>query len=70
MNTRVSNQFEDDYHVDLGPQFEPRTSRFDVDRIMNSIRNFATVSEALRILGAAVLVASMSGTRVTTFAVT
>lgn len=60
MNTRVSNQFEDDYHVDLGPQFEPRTSRFDVDRIMNSIRNFATVSEALRILGAAVLVASMS----------
>ena len=60
MNTRVADRFDDDYHVDLGPQFVPRTSRFDVDRIMNSIRNFATVSEALRILGAAVLVASMS----------
>ena len=59
MNTRVANQY-DDYHVDSGPEFEPRNSRFDVDRIMDSIRNFATVSEALRILGAAVLVASMS----------
>lgn len=60
MNTPVVNQFDDDYHADLGPQFVSSTSRFDVDRIMNSIRNFATVSEALRILGAAVLVASMS----------
>ncbi len=60
MNTRVANQFDDGYHADLGPQFVPRKSRIDVDRIMSSIRNFATVSEALRILGAAVLVASMS----------
>ena len=59
MNTRVANQF-DDYHVDSGPEFESRDSRFDVDRIMDSIRNFVTVSEALRILGAAILVASMS----------
>ena len=42
MNTRVANQF-DDYHVDSGPEFESRDSRFDVDRIMDSIRNFATV---------------------------
>ena len=60
MNTRVANQFDDDYHVDLGPKFVASKSRFDVDSIMDSIRNFATVSEALRILGAAVLVASMS----------
>ena len=52
MNTQVASRFDDDYH--------PKSSRFNVDRIMNSIRNFATVSEALRILGAAVLVASMS----------
>lgn len=60
MNTRVADRFDDGYHAELGPEFVPRRSRFDVDRIMNSIRNFATVSEALRILGAAVLVASMS----------
>ena len=60
MNTRVANQRDDDYHVDLGPKFERQSSRFDVERIMDSIRNFATVSEALRVLGAAILVASMS----------
>jgi hypothetical protein len=34
--------------------------RFDLDQIMNSLRGVAGVSESLRILGAAVLVASMS----------
>ncbi len=56
MNTSVSQNFE---RV-VGPEFVPSTSRFDVERIMNSIRDFATVSEALRILGASVLLASMS----------
>ena len=56
MNTRIAQRSA----VDNGPHFVPSTSRFDVDRIMHSIRNFATVSEALRVLGAAVLLASMS----------
>ena len=37
---------------------QPR--RFDVDKLIDSIRNVATVSELLRFLGAAVIVASMS----------
>jgi hypothetical protein len=56
MNTRVARDFD----VGQGPHFVPSTSRFDVERIMHSLRNFATVSEALRILGASVLLASMS----------
>ena len=56
MNARVATE----YDVDHGPQFVPSTSRFDVERIVHSIRNFATLSEGLRILGAAVLLASMS----------
>ena len=56
MNTRVAQG----PNIDHGPQFVPSHSRFDVDRILYSIRNFATVSEALRILGAAILLASMS----------
>ena len=56
MNTRVAQGL----HGDQGPQFAAPNSRFDVDRILYSIRNFATVSEALRILGAAILLASMS----------
>ena len=60
MNTRVANAFDDELEVQHGPHFVPKSSGFDVDRIMHSIRNFATLSEALRILGAAVLVASMS----------
>ena len=55
MNTRTS-AFPDD-------TFEPideTPSRLSVDRVMHSIRNFATLSEALRILGAGVLLASMS----------
>lgn len=38
----------------------PVAKGVDVDRIIESIRNLATVSEALRILGATVLLASMS----------
>ncbi|MCP4301161.1 MAG: hypothetical protein GY783_11295 [Gammaproteobacteria bacterium] len=60
MNTRVAQGFDEEYVAERGPHFVPSTSRFDVDRFMQSIRNFATVSEALRVLGAAVLLASMS----------
>ena len=60
MNTTVAQVFDGDYASEDGPQFAPSRSRFDADRIMQSIRNFATVSEALRILGAAGLLASMS----------
>ncbi len=38
----------------------PSPSRFTIDGIMESLKNFATLSEALRILGAAGLLASMS----------
>lgn len=60
MNTRVARALDDNFEGRGGPQFNPSSSRFDIDRILHSIRNFATLSEALRILGAAVLVASMS----------
>ena len=38
----------------------PPPSRYTVDGIMQSLRNVASVSEVLRILGAAVIIASMS----------
>ncbi len=41
-------------------EFQHRNERLSVDGVMESIRNFATLSEALRILGATVLLASMS----------
>ncbi len=59
MNTRVS-AFNHDLVKDRGEEVVMSTSRFSVDSILQSVRNFATLSEALRILGAAVIVASMS----------
>lgn len=59
MNTRVTQGIHGEYLVERGPEVAS-TSGFDMDRIMQSIRNFATVSEALRVMGAAVLLASMS----------
>ncbi|MDJ0700484.1 MAG: hypothetical protein QNJ07_11565 [Woeseiaceae bacterium] len=41
-------------------EFQHRDERISVEGVMESIRNFATLSEALRILGATVLLASMS----------
>ncbi len=41
-------------------EFQHRDDRIRVEGVMESIRNFATLSEALRILGATVLLASMS----------
>ena len=51
--------FDDDLGLDEKPAYVPR-SGFSVDSIMQSVRNFATLSEALRILGATVILASMS----------
>ena len=59
MNTRVS-AFDDDLIADNREEIAPSTSRFSADSVMQSLRNFATLSEALRILGAAVILASMS----------
>ena len=59
MNTRVS-AFDSDLVAEKGEEIVMSTSRFNVDNIMRSVRNFATLSEALRMLGAGVIVASMS----------
>ena len=58
MNTRMDAIFGDQQAVDENQ--EPAAPRNGMERIMKSLQNFATVSEALRILGAAVLLASMS----------
>ena len=60
MNTQVADGFADIPDVDDGPVFVKSRRSFSVEGIAQSVRNFATLSEALRILGAAVLVASMS----------
>lgn len=57
MNVRTSafdNNMFDDAHDD------PTPSRFSVDGIMRSLRSVATLSEALRILGAGIILVSMS----------
>jgi hypothetical protein len=59
MNTRVA-AFDDNLRTDDGPVTERSRSGFSVDGVMQSVRNFATLSEALRLLGASVLLASMS----------
>ena len=60
MNSTVANNFDDKLPAHEGPQFVTSGSRLDTSRVMQSIRNFTSVSEALRVLGAAVLLASMS----------
>jgi hypothetical protein len=52
--------FDDDLTMDDEHEVEHSRSKLSVDGIMQSIRNFATLSEALRVMGAAVLLASMS----------
>ena len=51
--------FDEDLIVEDTTSYTPR-SGLSVDSIMQSVRNFTTLSEALRILGAAVILASMS----------
>lgn len=58
MNTRMDAIFGDQQVIDEQPK--PVASTNGMERIMKSLQNFATISEALRILGAAVLLASMS----------
>ena len=60
MSTRVADGYGDFANVQDGPKFVESRRSFTVEGIAESVRNFATLSEALRILGAAVLVASMS----------
>ena len=60
MNTNVANRYEDEVITIEGPTFVRQRSGFSVEGIMASVRNIATLSEALRVLGAAVLLASMS----------
>lgn len=60
MNTRAAEGIGEFETARDGPTFIPRRRSFSVEGIAQSLRNFATLSEALRILGAAVLVASMS----------
>lgn len=59
MNTQTANSYYDRDVVDRDTR-DRSSSRVSVDSIMASFKNFATVSEALRILGAAVLLSSMS----------
>jgi hypothetical protein len=60
MNTQTADEFTDFTPADNGPVFIKSRRSFSVEGITQSVRNFATLSEALRMLGAAVLVASMS----------
>ena len=55
MNTRTA-AFDNDLIHDEKPIYEESPSGFSVDGVMQSIRNFATLSEMLRILGATVFV--------------
>ena len=59
MNTRVS-AFENDLIEDNRDHVALSGSRFSVESVMRTVRNFATLSEALRMLGAVVILASMS----------
>ncbi len=60
MSTSIAAGFDDDLVNDDSTVFVPSKSTHSVEGVMHSLRNFASVSEALRILGAAVLLASMS----------
>jgi len=59
MNTRAT-AFESDLIDNEQHAHEVSRSGFSIDSVMQSVRNFATLSEVLRILGATVLLASMS----------
>ena len=60
MNARVGDGLGGYVTVDKGPEFKKAEPGHKLEGIVRSIRNFATLSEALRILGATVLLASMS----------
>lgn len=60
MNSGTAITYDHEFVDDNGPKFEKTRSGFSVEGVMQSVRNFATLSEALRVVGAAVLLASMS----------
>lgn len=60
MNAQAGHGGGVEYPVRNGPHFVPSTSRFEIDNVLQSIRSVASISEALRVLGAGVLLASMS----------
>jgi hypothetical protein len=60
MNSGPAITYDHEFVDDNGPKFEPSRSGFSVEGVMHSVRKFATLSEALRVVGAAVLLASMS----------
>ena len=61
MNTHVADGDADFHGCQGWPDvFVKRRRSMSVEGISQSLKNFGTLSEALRILGAAVLVASMS----------
>ena len=59
MNTRVS-AFDDDVIAAGREPYVSPLPRFRMDGLMRSLRNVATLSEALRILGAGIILVSMS----------
>ncbi|RLA30822.1 MAG: hypothetical protein DRR11_12410, partial [Gammaproteobacteria bacterium] len=60
MNSGTAVTYDHEFVADNGPEFETSRSGFSVEGVMQSVRNFASLSEALRMVGAAVLLASMS----------
>ena len=60
MNSGTSITYDHECVAADGPEIESSRSGFSVEGVMESIRNFATLSEVLRVTGAAVLLASMS----------
>jgi hypothetical protein len=60
MNRGTAITYDHELVADNGPEIETSRSGFSVEGVMQSVRNFATLSEVLRITGAAVLLASMS----------
>ena len=60
MSIRIDSRVDDALIVDDYPERLESRSRYSLEGILSSVQNFATVSEALRILGAVVLLASMS----------
>jgi hypothetical protein len=60
MNTTTVNELGEYLADDSEPELVSPRSGMSVEGVMQSVRNFATLSEALRILGAGVILASMS----------
>lgn len=60
MNTATADCLETGGRAEAGPTFRRPSSGLTLAGVLDSMRRFTTVSEALRVLGATVLLASMS----------